>query len=371
MTEATREERRTVLLESPEDVKPYVHQFMPALSPEAYDALKEDIRENGVLMPLLVDEDYAVVDGHNRVKVWFELLEEGDDPSPVAAHVIPGLNKHTAHNLAIGVNIKRRHMTPPQKRELVAQELRYLAEYYEEQGYTGEQTRSWDTSRLARHLAVSRNLALDVRREMEGSDEIPTARYFVRVSFQPSLGRLQEQVTPRESLLHNTFSVESGSSSDDPEDTQTKETDEASQNSTFKLSDGSTLEAKEVEDILAFYRAEQEEVDELPAVVAEQKGEVRQQHPGALETLEELGIEIPEIPKGYTYEEKVYQTLAEFRDRLLKMPSDPKAVARSTEGAPLMAAAAYADFRNLSEWLAQFADELKAIVEEVKVNDHK
>lgn len=357
------EERKTVLLDSPDVVKPYIHQFMPNLSPEAYESLKEDIRENGILMPLLLDEDYAIVDGHNRVRIWQELVAENADPAPVAAHIIPGLNPHTAHNMAIAVNVKRRNMTPPQKRELVAQELRYLAKYYEDEGYTGDETRSWDSVRLADHCAVSPGLIKDVRRNMEASGEIPKSRYFVR-RVKSKQGKWYEAPFDREKQSHGgTDNLTAGNSwpSNDGEESEVTK-DKAT---TLTLSDGNTVEVSEVEDIIAFYR-EQASADEKAVVLANGTKAIEGRHKGAIQTLRDMGIEVPEMPRGYTREEKVYALLADFRDQLLKMPADPKAVARITEDYPIMAAAAVDDFRELSRWLNIFYRELDAVVSDAR-----
>lgn len=356
---ADSETRQTVLLESPDQVKPYVHQFMPNLSPEAYDSLKEDIRENGILMPLLLDEDYAIVDGHNRVRIWQELKADDADPAPVAAHIIPGLNPHTAHNMAIAVNVKRRNMTPPQKRELVAQELRYIATYFEHQGYRGKEARSWDNARMADYCAVSAYLVRDVRRNMEESGEIPRARYFIRRIKGSKAGKAYEQSFDRDAQQNKIIAAQNASTSG----TNAREV-KAKPGATLTLSDGNTLEVSEVEEIVKFYREQAEPGEDDKAVVLANGGKgVQKRHKGAIQTLREMGIEVPAMPKGYTREEKVYTLLADFRDRLLDMPADPKAVARTTEDYPVVAAASVEDFGELARWLGIFHAELERVVE--------
>jgi hypothetical protein len=75
------------------------------------------------------------------------------------------------------------------------------------------------------------------------------------------------------------------------------------------------------------------------------------------------GVEIPERPKSYTREEKVYALLADFRDQLKRIPSDPKAVARTTEDFPVVAANSLDDFEEMARWLTEFASEMRRIVE--------
>ncbi len=45
-------------------------QFLPELAPDEYEALKADIRTNGVLVPVEVDEHGTTLDGHHRVRIW-------------------------------------------------------------------------------------------------------------------------------------------------------------------------------------------------------------------------------------------------------------------------------------------------------------
>ena len=44
-------------------------QVMPELSTDEYAELKADIAKNGVVVPVLVDEDGNIIDGHNRVQL--------------------------------------------------------------------------------------------------------------------------------------------------------------------------------------------------------------------------------------------------------------------------------------------------------------
>ncbi len=42
------------------------YQVMPSMPPEQFAALKADIAERGVLVPIDVDEDGHILDGHHR-----------------------------------------------------------------------------------------------------------------------------------------------------------------------------------------------------------------------------------------------------------------------------------------------------------------
>jgi len=49
------------------------YQLLPELPPEQFEALKADIAERGVVVPMVVDEFGAILDGHNRARACREL----------------------------------------------------------------------------------------------------------------------------------------------------------------------------------------------------------------------------------------------------------------------------------------------------------
>jgi ParB-like chromosome segregation protein Spo0J len=44
------------------------YQVLPPLSDEEYQALKEDMAENGMLVPVVQDTAGNIIDGHHRVR---------------------------------------------------------------------------------------------------------------------------------------------------------------------------------------------------------------------------------------------------------------------------------------------------------------
>jgi ParB/Sulfiredoxin domain len=87
--------------------------LLPALTDEEYRALKADIKANGILYPVITDEDGKVLDGVHRVRIAGEL---GIDP-PVAPH--QGLDEERKLHLAVGLNMRRRHLDADRRRDLV------------------------------------------------------------------------------------------------------------------------------------------------------------------------------------------------------------------------------------------------------------
>lgn len=93
-------------------------QPMPDLTDEQYAALRADIKANGVIVPVVVDQHGRTLDGHNRQRIAAELgIECPTEVREVA-------DDAAAMDLALTLNMARRHLTQEQKREIIRSELR-------------------------------------------------------------------------------------------------------------------------------------------------------------------------------------------------------------------------------------------------------
>jgi DNA adenine methylase len=100
------------------DPNPNKYQLMPAYTDEQFAELKEDIRQHGVLQPIEFDTDGNLLDGHHRFRAFSELIAEGYD-LPMFDRVTRQFDNEEdkiAHVLSL--NVRRRHLTPPQISEL-------------------------------------------------------------------------------------------------------------------------------------------------------------------------------------------------------------------------------------------------------------
>jgi ParB-like chromosome segregation protein Spo0J len=86
--------------------KPEKYQLLPELLPEQFEALKADIAKRGVMVPVLLDEYGAIIDGHNRARACREL---GINDYPV--EIRSGLAEPEKRALARNLNALRRHLT--------------------------------------------------------------------------------------------------------------------------------------------------------------------------------------------------------------------------------------------------------------------
>jgi len=85
--------------------------LLPALTSSEYSDLKTDIAARGVIVPIIVDGDMAVIDGQHRLKVAVEL---GLDTVPLEIHT--DLTDEEKRAMAWDLNAHRRHMTPEQRK---------------------------------------------------------------------------------------------------------------------------------------------------------------------------------------------------------------------------------------------------------------
>lgn len=122
------------------------------------EALREDIRKRGIIVPIVVDERRQVIDGQHRLRIALELgLPE--DVVPFEIHA--GLSDEAREDMAYSLNLCRRHLRPEQRRDVVAR----LRE------------KRWSTTRIAEVIGVSddtvrRDLSISANAEIENPSRI-------------------------------------------------------------------------------------------------------------------------------------------------------------------------------------------------------
>ena len=130
------------------------YQVMPSMPPEQFAALKADIAERGVLVPIDVDEHGHILDGHHRYQACTEL---GITDFPTI--VRPGLTEEERRIFARKSNMLRRHLSRKQVRHLIAEQLK--------------DTPSWANNRIGQVLGTDSKTVKAVRESLERTSEIP------------------------------------------------------------------------------------------------------------------------------------------------------------------------------------------------------
>src|SRR2546423_15530448 len=90
-----------------------MYQFLSPLDESEYLALRDDIAQRGVQVPIEYDEQGQVLDGHHRLQVCQEL---GIRDYPSITRV--GLSHEEKIEHAIKLNLARRHLNREQRAEL-------------------------------------------------------------------------------------------------------------------------------------------------------------------------------------------------------------------------------------------------------------
>jgi DNA-binding XRE family transcriptional regulator len=125
--------------------------LVPPLSTMEFDVLKADIKANGVRIPVEIDDDGNILDGHHRNMC-----------APNAPYrVIKGLSEPEKRAYVIKANVTRRNLSPSQKTELQKAQRSICAELHR----TGDHTQR----QLALLLGVSQQTVSDWIRSNTGA----------------------------------------------------------------------------------------------------------------------------------------------------------------------------------------------------------
>jgi len=93
-------------------INPEYEKILPPLSDEEYEALKNSIQKEGLLIPIVVNEQNTIVDGHHRYKICKQL--------GISVRVVTKKfsNKLEERKFVILSNLHRRHLSAFQKAEM-------------------------------------------------------------------------------------------------------------------------------------------------------------------------------------------------------------------------------------------------------------
>ena len=87
---------------------------LPPLPAQEYAQLRDSIRDRGVLQPLLITAGHVLIDGHER---WKAIRELGLTKYPI--RIIGNLDEAERKELAIRLNVERRHLSRAERQRLL------------------------------------------------------------------------------------------------------------------------------------------------------------------------------------------------------------------------------------------------------------
>lgn len=88
--------------------------LLPSLTEVEYESLSEDIRHRGVQVSVVTDEHQNVLDGKHRL---LSAHDHGQTNVPI--EIIPGLSEEEKRDLALDLNLHRRHLTAEQRQQVI------------------------------------------------------------------------------------------------------------------------------------------------------------------------------------------------------------------------------------------------------------
>ena len=104
------------------------YRLVPPLPTEEYNQLKSSIRTNGLYLPIIINENGIILDGHHRFKVCNELKIQ-------PKYKIKKFENKTDEIIFVGeCNLQRRQLTPLQRIALVSK----LEPFYKEKAKQAE-----------------------------------------------------------------------------------------------------------------------------------------------------------------------------------------------------------------------------------------
>ena len=95
------------------------YQVCDPLTSEEYTQLKADIAKRGIQVPVELDENGDVLDGHHRIKARNELISEGYAIPDYPVIIRTGMSESEKMAHAWGLNALRRQMTPERRKEII------------------------------------------------------------------------------------------------------------------------------------------------------------------------------------------------------------------------------------------------------------
>lgn len=169
-------------------------QTMPPLSEDEYSNLAQSIRDHGIQVPIIVDEQGVVIDGHHRQKI----AEDLGVTCPVEIKF--GLSDVEKRSLSVSLNIDRRQLSREQRRAIIAESIKADPELSDRDH--------------ARRIGVSPTTVGSVRSDLEESGDV--SKLDTRTD---SLGRSQPATKPSAYI-----DTETGEIIDGPVTVETTET---------------------------------------------------------------------------------------------------------------------------------------------------
>lgn len=365
-------ERYTTTIESPWEIHPDKYQVMPRLSYDKHRALKNLIENDGINVPIIVDADMFILDGHHRREAWLDLLNAGSGvPSPVRVDVRADLTTDDEKlELVYSLNFARRNPSDEQREEALRNALKRFTHY--PNGRIGDMLGGLDTTTVRRmrekmvHVGVipERKVFLDKQGRWFGTlltGPGETSKNIFGKTEEEALKKLEE-ATLESLIAEGPFDVPRGDivTSDKPKERKPVEEEVRDMLRAQPWRPDQTI-SRTTGGALWLVEAEREMLEDA-GEIAPQKDQRRMGDVSLGEIERRTGIHFPEPPKTPVEEiafNKVSDLVAILRDNDLSGED----VAHHVSDDPTFAYGLGQDYDFLIDWIREFVVELLKIGE--------
>jgi ParB-like chromosome segregation protein Spo0J len=170
--------------------------LVPQLSTEEYESLKQSIKENGLWVPIVVNKDGVILDGHHRYKACQELGIK-EPYKTVTKEDFP--DKPHEKMFVIDCNLTRRQLNNFQRTELALKSKSILEEIVKQnESHGGKGDRNLTPlgrvdEQIAQRAGVSRDTVRKVEKIAEkASEEVKQSLRAGKMSINEAIKRLHE-----------------------------------------------------------------------------------------------------------------------------------------------------------------------------------
>ena len=193
---------------SPNDLKENPRNLFDRLEEEDYQRLKQDIKERGIIDPLICDKSFTLLTGHNRLSIAKELKLE-----KIPVRILQSdLNEKQKEKLLVLDNLNRRQLTYEEKKKFISM---YYNEDLKKDNRGGNQSKKDESSRelsldLSKKIeketgikaGTAKRIVADIRKESKPkkvNDSKPvkvTEKPLTKKQIEPRLKKIDSELKP-------------------------------------------------------------------------------------------------------------------------------------------------------------------------------
>lgn len=173
-------------------------KLLPPMRPEEFESFKQDIREQGVLEPIMV-VGKRIIDGRNRYRAWEELQKEGVDWELPYEEFEGG--DEDIRQYVMSKNAARRHLSSSQKACVVVENNVYREKLVaKKKAPAGEGDGKREADHVAEMMGTNRSYILNAQTLKQEAPELFDAVLYGEIKLTQAMERYKLGIGPSDDL---------------------------------------------------------------------------------------------------------------------------------------------------------------------------